>query len=311
MRKRLGAILAVLGLTASLLALSGCGTEGPDAAPSADQSLAPETGAPETSAPPAEREEPPVSAAPEATQPIPETTPPAEDTGETGPVAEGPAVEESWFADAVFLGDSRTDGLMLYSGIKSASFISHKGLSVFNIDETDCIEVNGEKVTVLEALGEKQYAKVYLMLGVNELGYPSIKSFQDAYAGLVDQIRALEPETVIYLQTIIPVNETVGAQKGMSKYITNDRIREFNEVIAQVAEDKGAALVDVAEAFWDESGGLPADYTSDGVHLTRAGYVHWFEYLQTHTGTGGETAQVQTSPTPAPTDEGSAAPAQS
>ena len=50
-----------------------------------------------------------------------------------GLVGKGESVADEWFADAVFLGNSLTDGLELYSGIKNASFISHQGLSVFNI----------------------------------------------------------------------------------------------------------------------------------------------------------------------------------
>ena len=304
MGKKLGHRGRALALAAALLLLSACGADANGDATTA-RSPAPETEPVESAVQPAESTPPlETESAPETETPVPETTPPVEEDGPvTGLVAEGPAVEESWFADAVFLGDSRTDGLMLFSGIKSATFISHQGLSVFNIDETDCIDRNGEKVTVLEALADQQFAKVYLMLGVNELGYPSVKSFQDTYAELVDQIKALEPDATIYLQTIIPVNETVGAEKGMSKYITNARIKEYNAAIAQVAEDKDVALVDVAEAFWDENDSLPADYTSDGVHLTRAGYIHWFEYLQTHTGSSGETTA---DPVPTPSEAVSA-----
>lgn len=193
-------------------------------------------------------------------------------------------MEESWFSDAVFVGDSRTDGLRLYSGIKSADFICHQGLSVFSIDDKKCIRLDGEKVTALEALARKQYAKVYLMLGVNELGY-KVGTFRDAYAKLVREIRELQPDAVVYLQTLPPVNEAMARSKGISEAINNEKLIAFNEAIVEVAESEQAPLVTVDELFWTEEGELAKENTTDGVHFTRKGYEAWFEYLKTHTGT--------------------------
>lgn len=132
MGKKLGHRGRALALAAALLLLSACGADANGDATTA-RSPAPETEPAESAVQPAE------STPPLETESAPETETPG--TGDhasggrgrpvTGLVAEGPAVEESWFADAVFLGDSRTDGLMLFSGIKSATFISHQGLSVF------------------------------------------------------------------------------------------------------------------------------------------------------------------------------------
>ena len=226
-----------------------------------------------------------------------ETPEPEEPERLSGRMPLGEPVEESWFADAVFLGDSRTDGLQLYSGIKGTTFFSYQGLSVFTIDDKECIELeDGETVTVVEALSRGTYAKVYVMLGINELGYRDTNAFKQAYLDLVDAIRESQPDADIYLQTQPPVNETVAAQKGMSEYINNERIQLFNDLIAQVAEEKETALVDVWEAYDKEDGGMPADLTSDGVHMKRAGYVIWYDYLKTHTGTTPPVAEVQQTP---------------
>ena len=237
------------------------------------------------------------SAAPEETPELSETPEVPEHL--SGRIEEGEAVDEDWFADAVFLGDSRTDGLQLYSGIQGATFFSYKGLSVFTIDDKECIELDGETVTVLDALSRGKYAKVYVMLGINELGYPSTQAFKDAYSEFVTSIREVQPDADIYLQTQPPVNETIAAQKGMSEYINNERIQLFNGLIAEVAEEQGTALVDVWEAYEKEDGGMPADLTSDGVHMKRAGYEIWYEYLKTHTGTTQPPAAPVQSQTPA------------
>lgn len=302
--KRWGALAAA----AALLFLTACG-DGPAGSsddPQPGQSISAGPGEQEQSPQPSQPEHDPAAVTPDplpsATDPAPETPVQTEDPTEppaspsqteftpppepvTGRVAWNEPVEEEWFADAVFVGDSRTDGLQLYSGIKSATFFSHQGLSVFNVGTKECISYNGQQVTALDALSGQEFAKVYLMLGVNELGYPS-SSFRTAFQEVVDQIKTIQPNASIYVQTILPVNEAMVVSHGMSNTITNARVREFNEIIAQIVEDAGVALLDVAEIFWDANGSMSSDNTSDGVHLTRQGYVAWFEYLKCHTGTG-------------------------
>ena len=292
------------------LLLAGCGG-GPEAeAPASSTGPAHTESAPPESAPAETRGAAETEDVSEPALPA-ETPRPQEPERLSGRMPLGEPVDEAWFADAVFLGDSRTDGLYLYSGIKGTTFFSYQGLSVFTIDDKECIELeDGETVTVLEALSRGTYAKVYVMLGINELGYQNTDAFKQAYLDLVDAIREAEPDADIYLQTQPPVNETVAAQKGMSEYINNERIQLFNDLIAQVAEEKETALVDVWEAYDKEDGGMPADLTSDGVHMKRAGYVIWYDYLKTHTGTTQPAAgSAAESVPPAPAAGESAAPA--
>jgi len=196
---------------------------------------------------------------------------------------EGVDVGNDWFADAVFVGDSRTDGLRLYSGIRGTTFICHTGLSVFTVGTNACIKSGEQKITAMDALAQQQYAKVYLMLGVNELGY-STGAFQSAYTKVVEEIKALQPSATIYLQTLIPINEPIAYKNGTSQSINNEKLKQFNEVIAAIAQEENVCLVDVDTPFWSADGCLAAENTGDGVHLSRAGYEAWFTYLRTHTG---------------------------
>lgn len=193
-------------------------------------------------------------------------------------------VDDIWFEDAVFIGDSRTDGMKLYGGIKNATYFSYKGLSVFSIDEKECITLDGEKVTVLDAVSRGTYGKVFVMLGINEIGYKDLDAFKQAYSDLVLTLKELQPEADIYLQLQPPANETVAKQKGTYTHVTNERIQLFNSLIAEVAEEQQTALLDIWDALADENGVLPADITADGVHMVREGYQIWADYLRTHTG---------------------------
>ena len=196
---------------------------------------------------------------------------------------EGSAVEDSRFDDAVFLGDSRTEGLMLYSGLTHGDFLWHRGMSVFHADSDKyrVIEVEGEKYTLMEALARKKYGAVYLMLGINELGYAS-SSYEKTLAALVDRIRQIQPEAVIYLQTLMPVNDAKAREKELAVYITNENVEAFNQAIVRVAKEKRVVLLDTASLYRGEDGQLPADMTADGVHFTVRGYGKWADYLRCH-----------------------------
>ena len=201
----------------------------------------------------------------------------------TLPAPEQAAVEADYFADAVFIGDSRTDGLKLFGGITAADFIEHTGITVFEVGTKQVIRIDGEKFTVLEALALKQYKKIYLMLGVNELGYRNDVGFAQAYAGLVDTLRELQPEAIVYLQNLVSIHPDKAKANHQPEYVTNEQIAVYNGLIADIAAEKRAVLVDVNAALVGEDGILPREGTTDGVHFTKDYYVKWYDCLKAHT----------------------------
>ena len=222
---------------------------------------------------------PPAASQPEGSAPVTETEA-AQGYDYSVPVPQGEAVDNDWFADAAFLGDSLTDGLLLYSDIKGPAHLSYKGLTVQSVRTDKVIRLNGQKYTPLEALGKKTYGKVYILLGINELGWHNDRRFYDGYAQLIDLVRAAQPDARIYLQTLLPVT----AEKSEShQWLKNEKVAVYNDLITQLAGEKGVYLVDAHAALADENDALPADESVDGVHLTKAGYQRWADYLRTHT----------------------------
>lgn len=206
------------------------------------------------------------------------------------PAPETAAVEDEWFSDAVFLGDSRSDGLRLYSGIRGADFLAYKALMVFQTTGSGGIKVKaipqngtGEKKTVLEWLDEKQYNKVYIMFGINELGYGDDQTFADAFGLLIDEVRARQPDAVVYIQSLIPVEPESAHKTNPSEWLNNDRVAVYNALLRQVCEEKCAVYVDVQSAMVGEDGALPKEGTTDGIHFTKSWYQKWYGYLKTHT----------------------------
>lgn len=197
-----------------------------------------------------------------------------------GPVPESEAVEDAYFEDAVFLGDSRTEGFHLYSGLESGTYFYAVGATVESVFTKNVWPADGkEKVPLLDALAETACGKVYLMLGINELGWSKKETFHDQYAKVIDRVREDHPEAEIVLQTILPVS---AKQDAKGSYVNNARIGVYNQVIRALAEEKDCALVDVAEALAGEDGCLPKELNFDGVHLNPAGCKIWLDYLRTH-----------------------------
>jgi len=234
---------------------------------------------------PTPSEEPTPEPTPEPTsEPYDYTQPTPEPYDYTQPVPEREAVPDEWFHDAVFIGDSRMEGMKLYGGVKHVTYLAYRGLSIFEVAENKpVIKVGEEMVGVLQALGQERYEKVYISLGVNELGYNHNSQFMDTYKGVIDQIRTLQPDADVYIQSLVPVNPERCKERKQPEYVTNEKIAAYNEILMQVAAEQEVYFVNVKEILVNEEGVLPYEATNDGVHLKKEGYVTWYEYLKTHT----------------------------
>lgn len=200
------------------------------------------------------------------------------------PAPQREAVDNSYFSDAAFVGDSRTHGFLLYSGIGAGENLTSNGLSIFKLGSKKTLNIGGEDYTLLEALALKEYGKVYLSLGVNELGVYNDDGFYDSYCAAIDAIRAVQPNAVIYIQGLIPLNEKQIKEYNGNKYnLTNDHLRVYNDLMKKTAEEKRVVFLDLYSEFADENGSLPEGVSRDGVHLKKDACRQWLEYLKTHT----------------------------
>lgn len=192
------------------------------------------------------------------------------------------AVEDDYFADAVFIGDSRTVGMFEYGGLKdTADFYASTGLTIYKMFSSEIVAVEGQKkkISVEQALSENSYAKIYLMIGINEMGTGTVESFAAAYGEAVDHLLELQPDAILYIQGIIKVT-TERSRQG--DYINNEGIEARNEALARLADNERIFYLDVNPEICDETGGMTESYTFDGVHL-KAQYIDiWKTYLKEH-----------------------------
>ena len=85
---------------------------------------------------------------------------------------ESDAVDDSYFDDAIFIGDSRTEGFALYSGLGNIRAYTARGAQCKYCLYGSVINQNGEKLSIMDAIESSEpFSKAYIMLGINELGW--------------------------------------------------------------------------------------------------------------------------------------------
>lgn len=234
---------------------------------------------------------------PEPEQPLPtETVVPAEDAlpqEETpvpevpwAPVTESEPVDDSYFDDVAFVGDSRTDGFRLYSGLDRGMYFYVTGETVASATALQNWKTEeGEKISLADAVAAADCGKIYLMMGVNELGWNGTEIFRGHAETLLLRLKADHPDAEVVVQSLLPVT---AEQDAKGTYVNNQRILAYNQVWMELAEANDCAYVNVAEAVTDENGCLPKEWSYDGVHLNKAGCAAWLAYLRTHSVGGSE-----------------------
>ena len=214
-----------------------------------------------------------------------ESIKPSENTGNTAAQAGAPVAVLSdvtkdsldrAFEGTLIIGDSRTEGLKLFSGIKTAEFFSTKSLTVNRIVEGKKVNVDGVEASISDVLAKAAYGKVVVCVGLNEVGWGNVDRFLESYGQLVDQIKAAQPNARIYLQSILPVS----AKKSASQTVfTNSNIIAYNEGIVRLAAAKNVDFINPSAPLIDGTGALLTEASSDGIHLSAAYCKIWAQSI--------------------------------
>lgn len=216
------------------------------------------------------------------TEPIPIDSPWYRDHGRKALTTEYPyeTVTVDYFDDAVFIGDSRTHGLLEYAGWDNTTFYAETGLTIYNIFEKEICEIPGEKgkFTIEEALEKVKFGKIYIMVGINELGKGGTKAFFEQYTKVIARIRELQPYAIIYIQGIMNVSE----KQNEDPIFNNININDKNAAIAVLANGIDIFYLDCNPDIMDENGFMPSEYTTDGIHVKAQYLPIWEDFLLRH-----------------------------
>ncbi len=242
------------------------------------ESTPPVTDAP-TTPPETETESQPVTEEPPVTD-TPPTPPVTSDFvfAYDNEVGEREETTSELFDDAVFIGDSRLEGVIFYNNLKVGHDFTHTSLSVNKVFTSNIIEMGEDKVTISEALKNIEFKKVYLMFGVNELGWPSVKTFYNDYRKLINYIKEVNPDCTIYIMAMFPTTETYSTNHDNA----NKKIKDRNDGLAEIADELGIYLINTPEAVCEDEFVLPSGLSNDGVHGNRTANRQILHYLLTH-----------------------------
>lgn len=185
--------------------------------------------------------------------------------------------DSAYFDDALFIGDSRTVGIAEYGYLENADFFADVSMSVYKVMDKKLAVEGTKKVSLETLLTENKYGKVYVMLGINELGYDFEQTVK-RYHELLEMIRTTQPEAIIYICANLHVTEE---QSLSDEYFNNVNINRFNSAIAGLADGENSFYIDVNIIFDDENGNLSEEYCSDEAHVMGRYYADWCDWLMT------------------------------
>ena len=190
------------------------------------------------------------------------------------------AVEDDYFDDALFIGDSLTYGLQAYNIIPQASFVASIGVNISSIATDELIDMpDGRSLSMLQAIAaQSNPTKVYIMMGTNGINWLSVAGMIETYGHLVTYIRECFPEIIVYIQSILPTAYYIpDRQPGFNL----TKMREYNQALKDLAIEKDAFFVDMYSFFADSYGYLPGEIAAnDGIHIGSSSYQKWYEYLK-------------------------------
>ncbi len=187
-------------------------------------------------------------------------------------------VDESYFTDALFIGDSRLQGFGFWSGLP-ATYYCATGFALYKYDTTKVVQTENGKVPIFDAMPYDAFTKIYIKVGLNELGYGTEENFENKYAELIAKLREYEPRAIIYVHAILPVT---AAKSSSDKAHNNPNILVRNASLEKFAKEQKAYFLDAGPVLSDEDGNLRPEMTSDGIHLKPEYMKIWREYLCEH-----------------------------
>ena len=189
-------------------------------------------------------------------------------------------VDESWYNNVLFIGDSRTMGLRDMARMGNAEYFASLEMSIFSYDYAVAYDTNIDGLTLEQLLASKTYDKIFVNLGINEAGYP-IYSIIEYYGALVDMIRDAQPDATIILQGVLNVSKEYA--DGQTHF-TPDNINAINDEIRALSNNQDIYYIDINAYFSDADGYLDPTLSQDGCHLTEEAYKEWATYISVDVG---------------------------
>lgn len=167
----------------------------------------------------------------------------------------------------IFLGDSQTEQAEWHEFFNDQPKVLNRGISG---DFTE-----GVLERLPEVLRHKPL-KIFLLVGINDLIFGnSPAEIEQAYRAIVQKIRRDSPDTELFLQSVLPVNNDL-----RNSGATNAKVLELNARIVQIARDFALPYLDIGTPLKEANGNLAPKFSEDGLHLNGLGYFVWKKEIE-------------------------------
>lgn len=192
-------------------------------------------------------------------------------------------VDDSYFADALMIGDSRTVGLYEYGDMANVtSFLARESASIYDLFDDEKLDYvpKGKETTqrtLKDLLAKTKFKKIYISVGVNELGVPDTEDYYEEFRKVVTKINKLQPDAIIYIQGIMHVSKNMSST---DRVYNNRAIVQRNKAISTLANGRNIFYIDMNGDLCDENGDLKVELTGDGIHLKATACELWHKFLR-------------------------------
>lgn len=197
---------------------------------------------------------------------------------------------ENWFKDAVFIGDSITQGWKNYNTRQLKENSRYFGnVDFFCIGSfgvwhalSDVTEnsihpsYDGEKYSIEDYLNMTETKKAFICLGINDISIFGVDDTVNNYSRLIDRIREKCPDIEIFIVSI-----TYMYRGSEREVLNNENILAINKKLCKLCEEEGLEFVNIASHLINKNGYIKKSYSSDHyVHLTDEAYAVWADVLR-------------------------------
>lgn len=172
--------------------------------------------------------------------------------------------------DIVFLGNSLTEGgnwteLLRKKNIRNRGIGGDVAMGVYDR---------------LNQILPGQPKKIFFLIGANDISHDlTVDSIVNAIMQVVDRIQAESPKTKLYLQSLLPINESFGRYKLMTG--KTNMIPEINKRLEAIAKERKITFINLFPLFTKPGTSiLREELTGDGLHLKEEGYKIWAKALK-------------------------------
>ncbi|NLY08321.1 MAG: hypothetical protein GXZ11_00250 [Tissierellia bacterium] len=169
---------------------------------------------------------------------------------------------DNYFSDALFVGDSITEGLSYYKWLKPENVYATIGISLTSL------------LQKIDDIVQASPKRIYILMGTNDLeNRKSVTDYIDEYRSLLTDIKEALPNTSLTIQSVMPMGE-----RGYRTHpnITKERTDEYNSALKDLAQELEVTYLDLSTLFVD-----PKAFESDGIHLVYDFYGKWLNYIRT------------------------------